>query len=854
MSDEQLMPETTGVAPAAPEGAVFHCASCGHSMSLPEELIGRQARCPACRQLGTVERPQLLLREPDESDLRLDDLADADPDATLPRPAAAPPNELSLALENVQKPEGTLDHLRHFFSGNPALNLATGLVVGVYQGLVCMALALLVFSVPALSAAFPHALYLMLFPAALGSVFFALHGRMPVAVGAPGPATTLCALLLVATVGADLAGHAPAQAATATMLAALALTGIVTGLLCVLFTRLGLAERFRFLPVEVFGGLLAGFGLLLVKAWFQVVSFGTPALAGLFKHSAADMAAVLQGSVAVWAPSLAFGLLYFLARSFLKGLVWSLLLAVLAIAGWNAAVLHGAGGVFGHWLAQLPPMPDLLDQRCYIALLNLDTLTAIDWPELAARKEWFVVVAVVAIGPTLMRTSILESVLARDADTDSPLCMAGGASMLSGFMGGLPATLSLSGSLGLRALGATGPVAGFTVGLVCLAFVLRGQSVLPYIPQFVPLGILLATALSLPLNWLLRDSQNPLTRKDEKRTAWIACLGIVVLGPVLGVFLCLLLGLGISLARAVGGGGIRFLQSGDVFHSNVDRSPSERRILRERGGRILVLRLHGFLFLGTLYGLLKTIRQRMDSLGPDGLKYVLLDFSAVSGLGTSALFGFRRLEQLAREHGLLLFFTSVQLEMEEHLEALGYHLGDQEGLCRIYLNLDYALESCEDAILVEAGGLEERKDTLEELLAATFPEPRLVPTLMKCLERMEVPKKRHIIHQGDGSDSMYFLQSGKVQVELSLPGGRLLRLKKMGPGTVFGEMGLYTSAPRSASVIATERCVVYRLSVERFQLIQAKAPQLAAAVNRFIVALLAERLAEENAKARATQS
>ncbi|MBA4358410.1 MAG: hypothetical protein C0405_11885, partial [Desulfovibrio sp.] len=474
------------------------------------------------------------------------------------------------------------------------------------------------------------------------------------------------------------------------------------------------------------------------------------------------------------------GLVYFLARTFVSGLLWPLLLAVLAITGWNAAVLHGVGGAFGHWVAQLPPVPDLLDKGCCMGLFRLDTLQAIDWSALAARKEWFVVVAVVAIGPTLVRTSILEAVLARDADTDTPLSMAGGASMLSGFLGGLPATLSLSGSLGLRAMGASGPVAGFTVGLVCLAFVLRGQMILPYIPKFVPLGMLLAIALSLPLNWLLRDSKNPLTRRDEQHTAWIACLMIVILGPLLGVFSCLLLGLTISLTRAVSGGGVRFLQSGDVFHSNVDRSPGERRILRERGGQILVLRLHGFLFLGTLYGLLKTIRERLESVGPVGLKYVLLDFSAVSGLGASALFGFRRLEQLARERGLLLYFTSVQLEMEEHLEALGYRLGDQDGLCRIYLNLDYALESCEDCILAEAGGLEERKDTLEELLAATFPEPALVPTLMRCLERMEVLKKKHIIHQGDESDSMYFLQSGKVHVELALPGGKLLRLKKMG--------------------------------------------------------------------------
>lgn len=852
MSDEQKKPETANAPPAAPEGAVFHCASCGHSLSLPGEFIGRQAKCPNCGQPGLVNRLQVQQREPDVNDVRLDDLADGDPSSAQrrqPAPAASPD---SLALEAVQKPVGTLDYLRQFFAGNPALNLLAGLSGGVQEALICLALALLVFSVPALSGAFPHALYLTLFPAVLGSVLFALHGRLPVAVGAPGPATTLCVLLLVTSIGADLHGRASAEVIATTMLAAMALASALTGVVCVLASRFRLAERVRFLPVEVFGGMLAGFGLLLLKAWFLVLTVGTPELAGLFQLPASEMHALLLGNVRVWGPPVAFGLVYFLVRTNIKGMLWPLLLALAAIAGWNVAVARG-GPVFGPLTAHLPHVPNLLDQSCFLNLFDAHNLNLIDWSALGWRKEFFAAVAVVAIGPSLVRTTILEAVLARDADPEAQLRMVGGASMLSGLLGGLPATLSLSSSLGLRALGASGPVAGFTVGLVCLAFALCGQPVLARIPLFVPLGILLSIALSMPVSWLLRDSKNPLTRKDDQHAAWVAFLLVVLLGPVLGVFCCLGLGLVVALGRAVQGAGIKFIQTGDVFHSNVDRSPSEHRILRERGGQILVLRLQGFLFLGTLYALLRTIRQRLEGAGAAGLKFVLLDFGAVSGLGASALHGFRRLEHLARERGMLLFFTSVPLEMEEHLEALGYSLGAEEGVCRIYLNLDYALESCEDVLLAEEGGLEQRQNSLEELLGATFPEPRLVPTLMKCLERMEVPKKRHVIRQGDDSDSMYFLESGKVQVELAMPGGKLLRLKKMGMGTVFGEMGLYTSAPRSASVIATERCVVYRLSAERFKLIQDKAPQLAAAVNRFIVTLLAERLAEENAKNRAAQ-
>jgi SulP family sulfate permease len=830
---------------------MFHCASCGHSQSLPEELLGRQAKCPKCGLFGLVDRPNVQMREPDVNDVRLDDLADSDPTTSRPRPAAAPPTG-SMALETVQKPAGALDHLRHFFSGNPALNLLAGLTGGVQQSLVCLSLALLVFSVPSLGRLFPHALYLTLFPAVLGSVLLALHGRFPVAVAGPGPATTLCVLLLLSTIGADLEGRASAQVLATTVLAALVLASVLAGVVSVVSARYNLAERIRFLPSEVFGGMLAGFGLLLLKAWFQVLTVRVPALSGLFMLYASEVAPLLLGNLWTFGPPLAFGLLYFLLRISVKSLLWPLLLTLLTIAAWNALLLQG-GPVFGPLAAALPRVPNLLDMSSYLTLYDVSALTQIDWWTLYCRKEFFVAVAVVAIGPTLVRTSILETVLARDADPDAQLRMAGGASMLSGLLGGLPATLSLSSSLGLRGLGASGPVAGFTVGLVCLAFALYGQAVLTHIPLFVPLGLLLATALAMPVSWLLRDNKNQLTRKDDQRAAWLSCLMIVSLGPVLGVFACLGLGLAVALGRAVKDGGVKLIQSGDVYHSNVDRSPTERRILRERGGQILILRLQGFLFLGTFYGLLRTIRQRLEGAGPLGLRFVLLDFGAVSGQGASALLGLQRLEHLAREQGLVLYFSNIPLELEEHLETLGYSMSDDEGVCRISLNLDYALESCEDKLLAEAGELEQRQDSLEELLAATFPEPRLVPTLMKCLERVEVLKKKPVIRQGDESDSMYFLQSGKVQVELALPGGKLMRLKKMGPGTVFGEMGLYTSTPRSASVIASERCVVYRLSVERFKLIQDKAPQLAAAVNRFIVTLLAERLAEENAKNRAAQ-
>ncbi len=851
MSDEQQKTTSHAGAP----GAVFTCASCGHTQDLPEQLLGRQAKCPKCGQPGIVGRPPQP--EPVLDDVKLDDLVEAQPPAALPvRPDIS---DDSLALDSAPPPETAAGHLRHFFSGSLPVNLLSGILGGGHELLVCLALAMLALGVNASAGLLPHALVLTLVPAVLGSVLLALHGRLAVSIGGPDPASTLAVFLLLAALNADLAGHASGPVMTATLLAGLSLAVLLSGVLGTVLSRFDLADRVRFLPNEVLGGMLAGFGLLLVKAWVLLMPLTDPALAVLATLPPDELGHGLSRTAQAWGPAVAFGLAYFVLHMSVRGLIWPLLLTAAAIGAWNALALYP-----GHLPAQLSGLADLaagqravpamLDLRGSLGLFDPRQLAHIDWFVLADRAEFFVAVAAVAILPSIMRTAILESVLERDSDPDEQVRLVGGSTMLSGLLGALPSALSLSGSLGLRTLGASGPLAGFTVGLVCLAFLVGGGPLLPHVPLFVPLGILLATGLIMPVSWMMRDARNPLSRKDDLRSAWASCLLVAVLGPVLGVFVSLGLGAVLSLSRAAAGGGIRFVQSGDVFHSNVDRSPAERRSLKERGGQILVLRLQGFLFLGTLYGLLRVISTRLAESAPErSLRFVLLDFGAVTGLGASAAIGFRRLEALARKHGLLLYLTSVPLELEEHLERLGYGMDDANGVCRVALNLDYALEFCEDAILTEAGVSEERLDSMEELLAATFPEPRLVPALVKCLQRVEVPKKHKLIQQGDPSDCMYFLQSGTVHVELALPGGKLLRLKKMGPGTVFGEMGIYTSAPRSASVIALERCVAYKLTLERFALIQEKAPQLAAAVNRFVVGLLAERVAEENAKNRATQ-
>lgn len=72
------------------------------------------------------------------------------------------------------------------------------------------------------------------------------------------------------------------------------------------------------------------------------------------------------------------------------------------------------------------------------------------------------------------------------------------------------------------------------------------------------------------------------------------------------------------------------------------------------------------------------------------------------------------------------------------------------------------------------------------------------------------PKNTIILNEGDLTDSLYIIMSGRVKVFLANEEGKEIVLDTQGPGEYFGEMVL-DEGPRSASVMTLEPC--------RFQLI-----------------------------------
>ena len=67
-----------------------------------------------------------------------------------------------------------------------------------------------------------------------------------------------------------------------------------------------------------------------------------------------------------------------------------------------------------------------------------------------------------------------------------------------------------------------------------------------------------------------------------------------------------------------------------------------------------------------------------------------------------------------------------------------------------------------------------------------------------------IPRHTAVLHAGDSTDNIYFVLSGALKVQISDEEGREVILSMLGPGELFGEMGVLDDHPRSATVLAVE--------------------------------------------------
>jgi CRP-like cAMP-binding protein len=98
-----------------------------------------------------------------------------------------------------------------------------------------------------------------------------------------------------------------------------------------------------------------------------------------------------------------------------------------------------------------------------------------------------------------------------------------------------------------------------------------------------------------------------------------------------------------------------------------------------------------------------------------------------------------------------------------------------------------------------------------------------------------------IMYEGDFSQELYVLASGRVRTVKDYRGPHERTLALLTPGDFFGEMAIFESAPRSATVVAEEEAELLVLSPEKFKQTIYQKPEMAFEIFRELSARLRRR-------------
>jgi SulP family sulfate permease len=473
--------------------------------------------------------------------------------------------------------------------------------------------------------------------------------------------------------------------------------------------------------------------------------------------------------------------------------------------------------------------------------LDLSLLTLVNWNLIAAQSGNMIAVAMIGLVALLLNASALELIAQKDVDLNHELISTGIANIAGGLMGS-PVGYHYLGisSLAFR-MGISNRLVSLFAATVTGLALLFGASLLSLIPKLIVGGLILFVGLSFLVEWLY-DAWFQLPHTDYA-LVWVILIVVGAAGFLAGVGTGIVIAILLFVVNYSRIDIVKDSLTGESYRSSMERPFEARQVIRRLGQQIEILRLHGFVFFGTSQSLVRRINDRLNDFNLQKLRYLILDFQHVTALDSSAVFSFVRLKQLADTNQFFIVLTDINEATMHQLARAG--LQDTDSNIRFFPSMDYGMEWCESKMLVEEGGSAIiRAGSLRGQLRKLFPSSEEVDKFISYLDREDVQEYHIVINRGDAPDSMYFVDSGQLTTRLETAKGKFMRLMTQGGGTMVGEMGLFLRQSRTATVVADKPSVLYRLTLDAYNKMMHKDPDLAFHLNQWIGRVLAVRLAE----------
>ncbi len=643
------------------------------------------------------------------------------------------------------------------------------------------------------------------------------------AIARPEPASGV----ILAIIFSHVISNTPQNTILPTLLITMAITSITVGLVIYLIGFFRAGNFFRFLPYPVLGGLIAGIGFVMAKTSLDMMS-NTPFGFSQFFHINLILPYIIGITFAL--------LLIFTNKKISRPLVLPLFVLIYSIlihfCLWANHITHlqavQSGWLFAAYshLSIIPPS------------LRLSMFDHINWEAILHEMTYLLGFSGVIILILLSNISALEVVEKEKVNLDNELKITGAGNLISGLVFQGPANLSFTGTLLNKELGGTNRLSGIIASLVCLAILFIFPALFSYLPKAVIGGLLLYFSLKLLFEWTIEGF------KKLSHIDYLIVFSIMLIIGYWGFFPGLIIGIMttcmIFILRYAKINSIRFITSGTDYHSNVIRPLEHQKLLEFDGKAILIYKLQGFLFFGSVKKLVDDINYFITQDIQHELHFLILDFGLVQGADSTAAYSFMRLQNIMNNPELQIIFTGCNNTLTESLKR--HKVFAKHSPIIFFKNLDQGLEWCEDKLLA-AMPKAKSAVSINSILIDLLPEKSHQKILLHYLEKTEVPKNHYLLKQGETGDDLYFVSSGKISVWLETKGSDIC-LSKCGPGTIIGEIGFYLHEQRTSTVHTDTNAVVYKFTAASMKQLEASHPEVALAFHKNMTRVLCMRLTQ----------
>lgn len=711
--------------------------------------------------------------------------------------------------------------------------IISGIMLGVLIAISAVSLAVFIYN-GELSPYLLPGLTASLIGAATLSIVVSFFSSSTLSIAEPQDIFAIILALIAPQIAITVAKTNPDQVIS-TLVATTLVMSLFLGLSMLLIALLRGGSLVRYVPYAVIGGFLAGTGWLIFAGTFAVL---TP-----YALNYETLSFLLDPEYfSLWIWPLLYGLLMVIAVRFIHHfLVFPVMLILSLIVFYGFLLITGTTyeqALANAWMMGPFPLGELADIPT-VQLLS----SKVHWEAIYEHSTELVSLASISVISLLMNTSSFEIIAKRDININKELKVTGFANMLSGLMGGFGGFHSLSTSIISYKLGNRSRWVGIIAGLTVIAVLFLETSILAVLPRFVFASILFFVAFDFFATWLI-DSRKKIALRDYLIILSITFI-IILQGLLMGLLIGMLLSLILFFVKFSRIKVIQIMANAQMLPSIIDRNEHDKRILREESHKILIPIMSGYLFFGNAARIVRSITNTCLNAEARGVpvRFVIMDFSNITGLEASCIMNFIKLLQFSKNHHVKVVMSSLDRTIKVQIYKFFKNEGDYYQFTTTS-DLEEAIEWCEERLLKEVskGDVE----STEDLVARLFPDIENIPLLLSYFEELKLQAGDEIIQQGDQEHDLYVLSRGSCNVYIHYGQENQTLLRKFLAGTIIGEMSLYSKQARSASVICESESTFFRLSVTNYKKMKQQDPVLAEQFDLNVIHHLTNRINQLN--------